>query len=242
MGRRKLGHLLVGATALSALALPLSGVAGAQTNLDPADPCPPGVNAAPSAFVDRESIPPVHRMNVDCLAALGVVQGRSTNPPRFEPAGTVGRDQMASWLIRALERSGITVPPADGAPFRDIAGNVHEEAINRLATIDVTEGRTADTYDPSAPVRRDQMSSFLIRAANFAYGGDDLAAGTEGGNPFTDVAADSVHTPAILAAEELLGVTTGQTPDRYNPGAPTTRDQMATFVTRLVDMTHNVEA
>ncbi|MGI8535109.1 MAG: hypothetical protein ACR2K2_01170 [Mycobacteriales bacterium] len=36
-------------------------------------------------------------------------------------------------------------------------------AINRVAAVGITGGRTATTYDPNGPVLRDQMGSFLAR-------------------------------------------------------------------------------
>lgn len=213
--------------------LPLmAGGASAQTFLDPADPCIGPVPAA--SFTDRGSIPEVHRLNVDCAAREGITRGQTST--LFHPAGTVTRGQMASFIARTLQAGGHQLP-APGGQFRDIAGNTHETAIRQLAAAGIVLGVTPERYAPNEPVRRDQMASYLVRAANFAYEGDDLASGVVAAFPFSDVPEVNVHRANIAAAAELLGVTVGVSADRYAPAAVTTRAQMATFVIRLLDVT-----
>ena len=90
---------------------------------------------------------------------------RSENCPLVMPAGfnapnrVVLRDQMASFLARALEL------PASGTDyFTDDEGNTHEANINRLRAGGITTGCTATTYCPGGDVTRGQMAAFLHRA------------------------------------------------------------------------------
>jgi len=93
-------------------------------------------------------------------------------------------------------------------------------------------------------VRRDQMASFVVRAANFAYMNeagvkDELRGNTSEGYvfPFVDVLPTNPHRDAIAAADDLIGVTGGRTATMYDPASSTRRDQMASFVIRLLDVT-----
>lgn len=221
------------AAALLAFAL-VASPATAQTFLDPADPCPPGIEVSPAPFTDRDSISEAHRRNVDCAAALDVVVG--TNSGQYMPADSTRRDQMASFIVRGLEAAGYDLPAPSDQGFTDISGNVHRDNIKILTEIGVAEGTSSTTFTPAAPVRRDQMASFVLRAAEFAFedqGGLDPSQP----NPFEDVPADNVHADNIAAAHELLGLTAGVTEDTFEPWATTRRDQMATFIVRLIDVT-----
>lgn len=227
---RRLGAAAV-AGALLGLAAP--SAAWGQSFLNAADPCPEPAPAA--GFSDRESIAPVHRLNVDCAADQAIAFGKAGNV--FDPGGTVTRGQMASFIVRTLVAGGYTLPAPSDQGFTDVKGNTHQDAINQLAAIDVTLGVTPTTYRPNDPVRRDQMASFVVRAAEFAYEDDVLVGEAVGPFPFTDVPASNVHRGAIAAAAELLGVSEGTSATTYAPSGTTTRAQMATFVVRLLDVT-----
>lgn len=228
------GRRALVAMGAAAMMLPLmAGGASAQTFLDPADPCigdPP-----PADFSDREQIAEVHRLNVDCAAFEEIALGKEDG--RYAPVELVTRAQMASFVIRTLEAGGFEIPAPEDNGFEDIEGNEHEDTINQMATLNITEGVTATQYDPELPVLRDQMASFVTRAANVAYENDMLAGNTTGPFPFTDVSEGNVHRESIAASNELLGVSQGTTATTYDPRAGTSRQQMATFLIRLLDVT-----
>jgi hypothetical protein len=102
-----------------------------------------------------------HERAIGQLAAADIVRGRTATT--YAPAGTVTRDQMASYLVRALDWALDTTHTAPASPFTDVAGNTHEQAIHTAYDLELTTGRTATTYEPRMDVRRDQMASFLIR-------------------------------------------------------------------------------
>lgn len=165
--------------------------------------------------------------------ATGITHGAGENT--YQPRVAVRRDQMASFILRTLQAAGgVDIPPPTDQGFQDIAGNEHEDAINQLAALGVTEGRTASLYEPATPVRRDQMASFIMRAANVAFGTTFEA--VEGPH-FGDVSASNVHSANVNAAYELFGLTVGRTSDTFVPTATVRRDQMATFLIRLLDVT-----
>lgn len=238
--RRRARAVALPTIAAAVLSLvPLTGTASAESFIDPADPCPPGVEVVPAPVSDRDEIAPVHLLNVDCAFALGISIGQGTTPDTFGPESMTTRGHMASFIVRALEAAGYDLPAPTDQGFTDINGNAHEDNINRLAATDITLGVTPTTYQPETFVPRDQMASFLVRAAEFAF--EDSGFEAQEPPPFTDVPAGNVHSDNIAAAFEVLGLTEGRTATTFAPNEPTRRDQMATFLVRLVDIILIVE-
>jgi hypothetical protein len=102
-----------------------------------------------------------HELAINQLAALGIVVGRGEG--RYDPAGLVPRAAMTTFLVRAYEHAASRTLRASEAPFNDVAGNTHEENINRAAAAGIAAGTTATTFAPTQNVRRDQMASFIMR-------------------------------------------------------------------------------
>ena len=218
--------------------LPLgAGSASAQSFIDPANPCT--VPSPPAEFADRGEILEVHLPNVDCAVAQGIAMGVDEGGQRFyRPALDIPRDQLASLMARTLEAGGYELPAPQDTGFSDVAASsVHAPAISQLKQIGVILGTSETTYAPSAPVQRDQMASLLVRAAEFAYGGDMLDGNVTDPPTFVDVLPNNVHAENIAAAVRLIGVAEGKSETTYDPGAFTRRDQMASFVVRLLDVT-----
>ena len=117
------------------------------------------------------------------------------------------------------------------AVFGDIANSLFADDIVWLAQNNITVGCTQQPlqYCPNKPVTRAQMATFLTRALNLET--PPQPAG------FTDIDPDSVHAPSIEALH-AAGITTGcaQQPLQYCPNRPVTRAQMATFLTRALNL------
>lgn len=222
--------------ALFGTALP----AGADTYIDPNDRCLPGAEAPPAPVADRDAISPVHTGSVDCVFADGISLG--TGGGTYDPQGMTRRDQMASFVVRSLEAAGYDLPAPSDQGFTDIAGNEHEDSINVLAEIGVTTGRTATTYVPAQFVRRDQMASFIVRALEWAYDEDGgIGIGGEPTPAFQDVPRSNVHSVNVNVGARVVGLIAGKDEDTFAPAATVKREQMASFLVRLVDMTLIVE-
>jgi hypothetical protein len=144
----------------------------------------------------------------------GITTGCSQSS--FCPLSPVKRDQMASFLVRAL---GL----APGGPdrFTDDNGSQHEPDINALAAAGVTEGCDATRYCPGMAVSRAQMASFLVRALDLPPSSVD-AFSDDGG---------SIHQPDINALA-AAGITSGCGGGRYCPNASVSRAEMAAFLHR----------
>ncbi|MDH3499503.1 MAG: S-layer homology domain-containing protein [Acidimicrobiia bacterium] len=101
-----------------------------------------------------------HQVNINKIAEAGITLGFGDGT--FAPDEVVARDQMASFLARAIT----DLIPSTTDYFSDDAGNAHEANINVMAENAITLGcdSSGTIYCPTDPVRRDQMASFLGRA------------------------------------------------------------------------------
>ncbi|MGZ8513392.1 MAG: glycosyl hydrolase family 18 protein [Candidatus Limnocylindria bacterium] len=106
-------------------------------------------------FGDINSSPFVY--DIIWLAEVGISNGCGSG--QFCPGSAVSREQMASFLARALG-----LPAATTDHFADDAGSVHEADINRVAEASITLGCASGQYCPSSFVTREQMAAFLHRA------------------------------------------------------------------------------
>ena len=136
----------------------------------------------------------------------------------FCPTSVVTREQMASFLVRALH-----LPATTADFFGDDESSIHEANINRLAAAGITGGCAPGRFCPTATVTREQMASFLVRAFDLPSAAIDY---------FTDDET-SIHEGDINRLA-LSGITGGCDANRYCPRAFVTREQMAAFLHRAL--------
>ncbi|MGI8998961.1 MAG: S-layer homology domain-containing protein, partial [Candidatus Limnocylindria bacterium] len=146
----------------------------------------------------------------------GITVGCS--PTRFCPLSPVTREQMASFLVRALD-----LPPTQEDFFTDDESSGHEADINRLAAAGITGGCASGTFCPRAEVTREQMASFLARGFNLPGSTFDY---------FTDDDS-SIHEGDINRLARS-GITGGCATRQFCPTASVTREQMAAFLFRAM--------
>ncbi|MBL8177031.1 MAG: SBBP repeat-containing protein [Bryobacterales bacterium] len=142
------------------------------------------------------------------------------------PTQNTTRGQMAVFIVRSLLGSDDFQFPA--APyFTDVpATHPFYKWIQKLRQIGVTQGCNLTQYCPNDSVTRGQMAAFLIRAKygnNFQY---NLT------QSFTDVPASHTFFSHIQKLRQT-GVTLGCTATAFCVNDPTTRAQMAAFLTRM---------
>jgi len=98
---------------------------------------------------------------IEQLSRDGITAGCGNN--NYCPNGTVTRDQMAVFLLKAKYGANYSPPAATGI-FEDVPLSywaVHW--IEQLAAEGITAGCGGGNYCPEAPVDRDQMAVFLVR-------------------------------------------------------------------------------
>jgi hypothetical protein len=102
-----------------------------------------------------------HQGDIEAIAAAGITKG--CNPPvnnLFCPQDAVTREQMAAFLVRALD-----LPPTNASPFTDAAGVFYND-INSLAAAGITKGCNPpvnNLFCPQDAVTREQMAAFVRR-------------------------------------------------------------------------------
>ena len=143
--------------------------------------------------------------DIDFVSARGLVSGMSATI--YAPNNSTTRAQL--WTILARQNDA------------DLTGGSvwYEKAQNWAKDKGVSDGT-----DPDTAINRAQMVTMLWRAA-----GQSAAAGSAAN--FTDVPADSYYAQAVAWAVEN-GITAGVGGGRFDPTAPCTRAQIATFLAR----------
>lgn len=181
-------------------------------------------SGAPSGFTD---VLPGHLFAADItwLADAGITKG--CNPPSNDlycPGDVVTREQMATFLVRALDL------PAGTSGFTDVAGSVHAADISALADAGITRGcnpPSNDRFCPQQPVTRGQMAAFLSRALNLG--------GELDGTRFSD--DDGSVFELDIERIAVAGITLGCNPPAnhlFCPNDPVSRGQMAAFLHRAL--------
>lgn len=169
----------------------------------------------------------VHEAAIDCAVSWGIAQG--TGSGTYSPAVSVSRGQMASFMARLVDKSAGSLPTGAADAFTDDAGNPHEANINALAAAAVVAGTRKGIYSPLAAVNRGQMASFLVRTyehrtSRTLPAGSDAFADDDG----------TVHEANINKAV-AAGFARGLADGRYGDHAAVRRDQMASFLTRMLE-------
>jgi hypothetical protein len=108
----------------------------------------------------------------------------------------------------------------------DIEGHPHEANIRALRAAGITTGYADGTYRPEVLVSRAQMATFLTRAAQLEPG-DEVT--------FHDVTPNHPHHAGI-AAVAAAGISEGRADGTFRPDEEVTRGQMATFLTRALEL------
>jgi hypothetical protein len=190
------------------------------------DSCPPG-QVPPAGFTDIPS-GDVHAASIDCVVWWKVANGTGDGTT-YSPTATVIRGQMASFIARMLDKTSCTLLPASRDYFPDDNGTVYEADINRLAQAGIVGGHPDGTYGPNGPVSRAQMATFLVHA--YEHCGTALSATRDW---FPDDNGNTHEANINKAAE--AGFAGGRADGTYAPVNPVARDQMASFLARVLDL------
>jgi hypothetical protein len=180
--------------------------------------------------VDFADVPPSHPFYtfIQILVRHGITAGVGGGSYGANLATL--RQQMAVFLLKAIHGICYLPPPCTGV-FDDVPCSSSFAAwIEAFAEAGITGGCGGDLYCPTNPVRRDQMAVFLLKAK---YGSGYTPPPCTG--EFDDVDCDSPFAPWIeqLAEEEVTGGCGG---NNYCPLNPTTRGQMAVFITKTFNL------
>jgi hypothetical protein len=165
---------------------------------------------------------------IEDLFASGVTSGCTVSPLNYCPDSSVTRGQMAVFIIRGAE--GVDPAPPGTATFSDVPTTHPFFAfVERMATLGITSGCGPSTYCPDAPVTREQMAAFMIRALG------EFSPPAPASQRFADVPPSSPFY-AFIERMAVFGITSGCGSGNYCPTDPVTRAQMAVFLVRAFDL------
>ncbi len=222
----------VGAIVALSLAAPLTGLTPSAAAAD-LPTVRPTTAACPAFRVQSPGFTDITRSDaareIACLVGYGVSQG--VGPTTFGPSRSVSRTQLAVFVYRLGARAGFAW---DTRPhgFTDVAGlgTAQQEAIDALANAGVVQGRADGTFAPTGAVTRGQLTAYLNRFQQALTG----AAFPAGPSSFSDVDASPFREDIDAVAS--AGLAGGVAPGRFDPAGAVSRQQMAVFLARLLDL------
>jgi hypothetical protein len=177
-------------------------------------------------FADFLDVPQadIFQAYVETIFRLGITSGCGNGS--FCRDTAVTRAQMAVFLLKAVNGAAY-VPPVCSGIFDDTpCPGQFTDWVEALAAEGITGGCGGGNYCPSDPVTHQQMAVFLLKSEHGTSYTPPACTGV-----FGDVACPSLFADWIeqLAAE---GVTGGCGGGSYCPSGPSTRGQMAVFLTK----------
>jgi hypothetical protein len=204
------------------LALPGAGTTIAPTARDAGDTC---ADAPRDRFPDTAGN--VHAARIDCAAHHGITTGRADGS--YAPGAHLLRGQVATFLVNTLRAAGTPLPDPSQVPdhWEDDDGTEHEKRIDLVSHLGLMSG-SEGRFRPHATVSRADMAEAVSRALGLDH---------DQREPAPDFFHDDDGRPAEPAIGRVAqeGIVTGKGGGRFAPGETLRRDQMATFLVRLLD-------
>ncbi len=163
----------------------------------------------------------VHAPRIRCISHHGITQGKADGS--YAPKETLSRGQIATFLVRTLEAAGRDLPAATTS---DCAGSPHADNLNRLVDAGIMDRFGCEMV---SEMTRYLMADATARAIDWAM---------ETPSTVPDYFADDDHLVLAAQVRNLLvahfGVVTGKADGSFAPHDLLPRDQMATFLARLL--------
>ena len=140
------------------------------------------------------------------------------------PGADISRAEVATIFFRLLKPEIRDGNLTDASPFADVSqGMWCNKAIATMAKLGIVKGRTAETFDPSAPITR---AEFAAICARFDTGM------TQGSSNFTDLAGHWAKEEIERAVS--LGWIMGYADGTFRPDNPITRAEAMTMINRVL--------
>lgn len=164
---------------------------------------------------------------VRCALENGLMTGTSART--FAPDRPVTRAMLVTILWRLAGE-----PYGRVSPFEDVLpGSWYAQAVSWAYDKGIVTGVTATSFQPGAPVTREQLCAILCRYA--ALTGKNTAASASL-DAFTDRAQVSAYTEASVRWALQAGLLTGVGDGRFAPRSGATRAQLAVLLQRFAGL------
>ncbi len=194
------------------------------------DACWDNIEAAP--FVDTADLSAESNAAIDCMYHYGITRG--TSATTYSPEAPVIRLHMALFLVRTSKVLGLPVPEGATESFDDLEGVSTEarSAVAQLKEMGITTGYSPQIFGPANIVERAHMAHFLARMLRLT----GVIFPPPGGETFDDVMPLSAEARNDVYAMVELGVMDPATADRFDPRGDVTREDMALFLARVLEI------
>ncbi len=152
----------------------------------------------------------------------------------YRPEVVVTRDQMATYIARALAGGEEGVPEGPQQPtFYDVPkGAWAYRYVEYCTSESIVRGYDDRHYRPELPVDRGQMAAFVARSVVDPTGDDGLQSYVPPSTPsFPDVGR-GFWAYRYIEYSKAAGIVAGYPDGLYHPEIAVTRDQMAVYVAR----------
>ena len=176
--------------------------------------------------------------DVELLASKLIVNGVTRD--RFAPDDSITRAEFASLLVRALGLSMEHSAAYNG--FADVAGTAwYAPAVETAVKAGLVNGVTADRFEPTARITREQMAVMIARSLAFVSGKPNLPANSQSLTGFSDRESISSWAQSAVAGSVEVGIIAGVDGGRFEPQQFATRAQAATMLKRLLQKVDFIE-
>ena len=160
------------------------------------------------------------QLNGEDHVAYIVGYGDST----VNPTGKITRAEVATIFFRLLQDDVREQYLTSGNDFTDVGqDDWYCTAVSTLSAMGVLEGRTAETFEPNAPITRAEFAAIAVRF-------DD--SGLDPAGSFTDIAGHWARDEIRQAA--ALGWITGYADGTFRPNQSITRAEAVTMLNRVL--------
>jgi len=174
-------------------------------------------------FKDIEKL--ANKDEIEFLASRLVIQG--VTPDTFEPNKPITRAQFAALISRSL---GLQTSGENS--FSDTAGKWYANDVQALYEAGITKGTTTSTFNPEAPITRQQAAAFMARILENL----NIEAQATGEANFKDVGKISAEYLPYTELLNSLDIMTGKQDGSFDPGASLTRVQTVKILKRTLNI------
>jgi len=165
--------------------------------------------------------------SIQLLADKGIIQGKGEG--QFDPQSNVTRAEFTAMIVRALNLS----VDAD-LTFEDVPENAwYHDVIAAAFTYGIINGRSAEEFDPNAPISREEMATVAANALKAVLGYvapeniEEILNKFNDGNKVVSVHRENV---ALLAND---GIVQGKGNDNYDPKGNASRAEVAVIIASI---------
>lgn len=145
----------------------------------------------------------------------------------YEPATNVSRAEFAVLLTRALN-----LKPGAMISFADVSRDAwYYDSLSAAYHAGLVQGRNDQTFDPNAPVTRQEMAVMIMKA--YALQGR-AATVEEASYSFADAVQIADWAADAVGSATSIGLIHGRGQQEFAPEAPLTRAEAAQIVFQLL--------